>query len=67
LRRGDDFGPLLPEGFALPSLLPLIDRDVYPADTCPNGQWDYYHFYLTNFEQTVSDADADVHATLASL
>jgi pimeloyl-ACP methyl ester carboxylesterase len=57
--------PYSPESFALPSLLPLIDRKVYPADQYPDGQWDYYRFYLTHFEQTVSDFDADIAATLS--
>jgi pimeloyl-ACP methyl ester carboxylesterase len=59
--------PYFPLGFGLPSLVPLIDRQLYPADRYPDGQWDYYRFYLTHFEQTVSDMDADIPATLASL
>jgi len=59
--------PYFPEGFALPSLLPLIDRELYPVDRYPDGQWDYYRFYQTHFDQTVSDMDADIAATLASL
>jgi pimeloyl-ACP methyl ester carboxylesterase len=59
--------PYLPESFALPILLPLIDRRLYPADQYPNGQWDYYRFYLTHFDQTVSDMEADIPATLASM
>jgi pimeloyl-ACP methyl ester carboxylesterase len=59
--------PYFPHGFALPNLLPLIDRDLYPADQYPDGQWDYYRFYLIHFEQTVGDMDADITATLASL
>jgi pimeloyl-ACP methyl ester carboxylesterase len=59
--------PYFPRGFALLNLLPLIDRDLYPADQFPDGQWDYYRFYLTHFEQTVGDMDADITATLASL
>jgi pimeloyl-ACP methyl ester carboxylesterase len=59
--------PYCPEAFALPSLLPMIDRDLYPADRYPDGQWDYYRFYLTDFEQTVSDFDADIPATLAAI
>jgi pimeloyl-ACP methyl ester carboxylesterase len=57
--------PYSPDGFALPSLLPLIDRQLYPADQYPDGQWDYYRFYLTHFNQTVTDFDADIAATLA--
>ena len=59
--------PYSPEGFALPSLLPLIDRKLYPADQYPDGQWSYYRFYLTHFEQTVTDFNADIPATLASI
>jgi pimeloyl-ACP methyl ester carboxylesterase len=57
--------PYSPESFALPSLLPLIDRKVYPADQYPDGQWDYYRFYQTHFEQTVTDFDADIPASLS--
>jgi len=59
--------PYFPEGFALPNLLPLIDRELYPAGQYPDGQWDYFRFYLTHFEQTVSDFEADIPATLGSL
>jgi pimeloyl-ACP methyl ester carboxylesterase len=59
--------PYFPLGFCLPSLIPLIDRQLYPIDRFPDGQWDYYRFYLTHFDQTVTDMDADVPATLASL
>jgi pimeloyl-ACP methyl ester carboxylesterase len=59
--------PYFPDGFALPNLLPLIDHELYPADRYPDGQWDYYRFYITHFDQTVSDMDADISATLASL
>src|SRR5580692_4746351 len=59
--------PYSPEGFALPSLAPLIDRRLYPADQFPDGQWDYFRFYQTHFDQTVSDFDADIPAALASV
>ena len=59
--------PYFPDGFALPNLVPLIDRELYPANLYPDGQWDYYRFYLIHFEQTVGDMDADITATLASL
>jgi pimeloyl-ACP methyl ester carboxylesterase len=59
--------PYFPEGFALPSLLPLVDRQLYPVDRYPDGQWDYFRFYQTHFDQTVSDFDADIPATLASI
>jgi pimeloyl-ACP methyl ester carboxylesterase len=59
--------PYFPEGFALPHLVPLVDRGLYPADPYPDGQWDYFRFYQTHFDQSVSDLDADIPATLASI
>jgi pimeloyl-ACP methyl ester carboxylesterase len=59
--------PYFPRAFSLPSVLPLIDRQLYPAAQYPDGQWDYYRFYLTHFDQTVSDMGADIAATLASI
>ena len=59
--------PYSPDAFALPSLLPLINRKIYPAGEYPDGQWDYYRFYLTHFDQTVTDFDADISGTLAAI
>ena len=59
--------PYFPDGFALPVLVSLVDRTLYPADAYPHGQWDYFHFYHTNFAQTVGDLEADIPATLASI
>src|ERR1700722_2785442 len=58
--------PYVPDGFALPNLLPLIDRKLYPFDQYPDGQWDYYPFYRTNFDQTISDFDAHIRARPAA-
>jgi pimeloyl-ACP methyl ester carboxylesterase len=57
--------PYMPEGFALATLVPLVDREIYSADEYPDGQWDYYRFYLTHFEETVADFNADIAAALA--
>ena len=59
--------PYLPGGFALASLVPLVNRDLYPPDEYPDGPWDYCRFYATHFEQTVSDFEADIPATLAAI
>jgi pimeloyl-ACP methyl ester carboxylesterase len=59
--------PYAPKAFALSNHLPLIDRELYPADQYPDGQWDYYRFYLTHFDQTVADFDADIPASLAAI
>lgn len=59
--------PYLPETFALPTLLPLVNRDLYPVDKYPYGEFDYFHFYLTHFDQTCSDFEADIPSTLAAI
>jgi pimeloyl-ACP methyl ester carboxylesterase len=59
--------PYAPQAFALPNLLPLIDRELYPTGQYPDGQWDYYRFYLTHFDQTVTDFNADIPASLAAI
>lgn len=59
--------PYLPAGFALPNLLPLVDRRVYPPDAFPAGQWDYQHFYEENFARAVAVFEADVSASVRCL
>lgn len=59
--------PYLACGFALPNLLPLVDRTLYPEDKYPAGQWDYWLFYRERFAQAAADDEADVAATLALL
>jgi pimeloyl-ACP methyl ester carboxylesterase len=59
--------PYNARGFALPNLLPLVDRDLYPADTHPYGQWDYIQFYQENFERARRDFESDVSATIAMM
>lgn len=56
-----------PDAFALPTLVALVDRTLYPADRYPDGQWDYYRYYTTHFASAVADLDADAAATLASV
>ncbi len=57
----------LPDANALPTLVPLVDRTIYPVDQYPDGQWDYFRHYTTHFEAAVADLDADQAATLASV
>ncbi len=59
--------PYFPDANALPTLVPLVDRTIYPADQYPDGQWDYYRYYTTHFEAAVADLDADKAASLASI
>lgn len=56
-----------PGANALATLVPLVDRRIYPADQYPDGQWDYYRYYTTHFTDAVADLDADKGATLASV
>jgi pimeloyl-ACP methyl ester carboxylesterase len=59
--------PYLSSGFALANLLPLVDRDRYPSDVFPDGQWSYWRFYEVAFEQAAADFEADVAATAGLL
>ncbi|MCS0606279.1 MFS transporter [Streptomyces sp. LP11] len=56
-----------PDANSLATLVPLVDRTLYPADRYPDGQWDYYRYYTTHFEAAITDLDADRAATLASV
>ena len=59
--------PHLARGFALPNLVPLVDRKLYPLEEYPVGQWDYFLFYRENFARAASDVEADSAATIAAL
>jgi pimeloyl-ACP methyl ester carboxylesterase len=59
--------PYFPDANALPTLVPLVDRSIYPADRFPDGQWDYYRYYTRHFESAVTDLDADKASSLASI
>ncbi len=59
--------PYFPDANALPTLVPLVDRAIYPADQYPDGQWDYYRYYTQHFKSAVADLDADKAASLASI
>lgn len=59
--------PYFPTGNALPTLVPLVDRTIYPTDIYPDGQWDYYRWYTTHFTTAVADLNADKASSLASI
>ena len=59
--------PYFPTANALSTLVPLVDRAIYPADEYPDGQWDYYRYYTTHFDRAVADLDANKAASLASI
>ncbi|WP_228000357.1 alpha/beta fold hydrolase [Mycolicibacterium sp. P1-5] len=56
-----------PDSNSLATLVPLVDRTIYPPEVYPDGQWDYYRYYTTHFEAAVNDLDADPAASLASI
>ncbi|KAI0841802.1 putative epoxide hydrolase [Hypoxylon sp. FL0890] len=42
------------------AFLPLVDRELYPADKYEYGQWDYMKNYEENFEKTITWFDSDI-------
>ncbi len=45
-----------------PGILPYVDRDLYPEDDYPAGQWEYQRFYEENFEDATLAFDANPRA-----
>ena len=41
------------------SLEKLINRNTYPKDLYPYGQWDYQVFYMKDFDKACADMDSD--------
>jgi pimeloyl-ACP methyl ester carboxylesterase len=59
--------PYLPQGFTPDELIKLVNRDVYPEDQFPAGQWEYMLFYQENFEKASMAFEANVPATVKAL
>jgi pimeloyl-ACP methyl ester carboxylesterase len=59
--------PYLADGFAPSTLVPLVDRNVYPEAAYPAGQWDYMLFYEREFDAARATFEADVPATIKAL
>ena len=51
--------PYLSTGFTLDSVVPLVDRKLYPEATFPAGQWDYQFYYEENFDKACAAFDAN--------
>ncbi|KAF2212940.1 hypothetical protein CERZMDRAFT_40114 [Cercospora zeae-maydis SCOH1-5] len=47
--------------------LKLVNRDFYPADKFPYGQWSYQKFYEESFEKATTFFDADPAAIIRAL
>jgi pimeloyl-ACP methyl ester carboxylesterase len=59
--------PYLPDGFALESLLPHVNRALYPADTHPLGQWEYFLLHRDQFDVGVAGLEGNVRNTVKLL
>lgn len=59
--------PYLPEGFAPQTLIPLVDRSIYPADLYPAGQWEYQLYYEEQFEDASRVFERDVAKTVRAM
>ena len=59
--------PYLAEGFTPATLVPLVDRRVYPEAQYPVGQWDYQLFYLESFDKARQTFEANVRNTVKAL
>ena len=51
--------PYLSTGFTLETVVPLVDRKLYPETTFPAGQWDYQVYYEENFDKARAAFDAN--------
>lgn len=58
--------PHIARGFALPNIVPLVDRELYPEQDYPVGQWDYWLLHREHFGRTVRVFEADVRATFSA-
>ena len=59
--------PYFARGFAPETLVPLVDRSVYPEAQYPVGQWDYQLFYEESFDKASAAFEANVRNTVKAL
>jgi soluble epoxide hydrolase / lipid-phosphate phosphatase len=48
-------------------LISLVDRDLYPEDVYPAGQWEYIRYYEDRLDAATAAFDADPEATVRAL
>jgi len=48
-------------------VIEFVDREVYPADQFPAGQWEYMRFYEENFDKATSPMDANPHNMMKAI
>lgn len=54
--------PYLPGGFTLDTVSALVDREIYPEEQFPNGQWSYWRQNVDHLEDSARAMDSDVEA-----
>ena len=59
--------PYLPEGLELDVLASLVNREMYPKEAFPYGQWEYVKFYEEAFDAVENAFAADASATVRAL
>jgi len=59
--------PYQPDGFAAETVIPLVDRSLYPQDEYPAGQWDYQLFYRESFDKACAVFEANPRNTIKAL
>jgi len=59
--------PYLSSGFTLDTVVPLVDRSVYPEAEYPAGQWDYQFFYEESFDKARASFEANIRNTVKAL
>ena len=59
--------PYFARGVSLHTYLPFVDRTLYPVDSFPVGQWDYWLFYRECFARAVQDFETDVAASFRAM
>ena len=55
--------PYFAKGFALQNFVPLVDRDLYPEDKFPAGQWEYMLYYQEHFAEAQAVMEANTRNT----
>jgi pimeloyl-ACP methyl ester carboxylesterase len=59
--------PYLSSGFTLESVVPLVDRSIYPEAEHPAGQWDYQFFYEESFDKARASFERNIRNTVKAM
>lgn len=59
--------PFFTGDLGLDGFIGTVDREVYPADQYPSGQWEYMNYYIENFDRAGAAFDANTTNTIKAL